>query len=116
MGTASPACRTAARSFVADQHHLAGRNLAVEDTVHRRVLALEHAGGAREAKFEASTPAVFTMQPFGEVAEQHGEAAILRVGVRGVSDDAALPVEVEFVEADSWLNATGSARRPGAAR
>src|SRR5207244_3736164 len=35
----------------------------------------------------------------GEVAEQHREAAVLGIGMRGVADDALLAVEIDIIEA-----------------
>ena len=92
--------RPAARPLVADDDDVAGDDFAGENAARRVVLALEHfrrpfelqhagvdAGGLDDAAVER------------EVALQHREAAVLRIGVIEVADDALLTILVERLPA-----------------
>ena len=72
----------AARALVADDDHVARLDLAVEDALHGRVLALEddgRAGEDQDALVDAGR--LHDAAVIGEVAVEHGEAAILGEGV-----------------------------------
>ena len=91
--------RSAARSLVADHHHVAGCDPVAQNPLAGFVLRLEdargplhhpdgfvHAGGLHDAAV------------FGEVAVQHGQAAVLAVGELDRPDAAAHGVAVRGLE------------------
>src|SRR5690606_25991176 len=89
--------RPAARAFVADDHHVTGLDPIAQDGLHRRLLALEHAGrpGEREnARIHAR--GLHDAAVHGDVAVQHGEPAVLAVGMFHITDAALAAVEVQL--------------------
>src|SRR5690606_27024229 len=88
--------RAALRTFVADDHDIAGFHLVAEDALDRAVLALEHLGGAFEYVDRlVDAGGLHHAAVEGDVAVQHGQAAFLRVGVLDAADAAVLTVDVQ---------------------
>ena len=81
-------------AFVADHHHVAGNDLVGEDAGHRIVLAFENARAAGEFK-DAVVHAggLDDAAVQRDIAVQHRQSAILRIGM-GLVADAALDAVV----------------------
>ena len=78
---------TALRAFIADHHHVPRLHLAAQDARARLFLRIEADGLAREAHHRGRHAAFLHHRAaFGQVAPQHGEAAILRIGVADRAD------------------------------
>src|SRR5581483_5228650 len=90
----------AARTFIADDDDVAGLHLVAEDAVDGVLLAFEHACAASELE-DALVDAggLDDAAALGDVAVEHGEAAVLAVGVGAVADAAVGAVQVQLVEA-----------------
>ena len=92
--------RPAARAFVADDDDVAGDDLAGENAARRVVLALEHFRRPLERQHAGVDACRFDDAAVErEVALQHREAAVLRIGVVEVADDALLAILVERLPA-----------------
>src|SRR5699024_5921218 len=92
--------RAALGAFVADDHHITGCDLLVEDAFDGGLLGLEHLGRAGEGpQLFLHTGGLDDRTVGGQVAEQHGQAAVLGVGVRDRADATLLPVGVQAVPA-----------------
>ena len=88
--------RPAARALIADDDHVARLDLAAEDALDRRLLALEDArppGKHQDRGIDAGGLHDGTVD--GDVAVEHGKAAVLGEGMLDVADDAVLTVGVE---------------------
>jgi hypothetical protein len=86
----------ALRAFVAHDHDVAGDDLVGEDFLHRLFLRLADPGAAGEFQDRlVDAGGLDDAALLGDVAEEHGQAAILRIGVGLVADAAVGAVEVE---------------------
>ena len=108
--------RAAFGAFVANHHHVAGNDLITKDGAYRRVLGFEDPGAAGELEDGIVHPGGFhDAAALGDVAVQHGQAAVLAVGVFVVADAAVFAVVVQAVPtgflAEGGLG--GDACRPG---
>ena len=92
--------RAALGALVADDHHIAGHHIATQDAGHGVFLALEDLGLARELQ-DALVHArrLHDAAVLGQVARQHGQTAILTVGMGPVADAALGPVLVQRLPA-----------------
>src|SRR5690606_7669271 len=89
----------ALRAFVADDHDIARLHLVAQDAFNGVVLALEHARAAGKDPLRFVHACGLDDAAVGrQVAVQHGQAAILRVGVFFAADTARLAVEVQRQE------------------
>src|SRR6185369_10304686 len=105
----------ATRAFVNDDHDLTGDDLAAQDAVDGRVLALEYARRAGEFQDRGiDAGGLHDAAVLREVAVEHGETAILAEGVLEIAHDALLAVGIELVVAA--LLAEGDLGRDAAGR
>ena len=74
--------RTAFGAFVAHHHNVAGFDLVVQDVLHRLVLRLHHMGRAFKHQQAVVHASGFDHAAVnGDVARQHGQAALLAEGM-----------------------------------
>ena len=92
--------RTALGALIADDHHVAGHHIAAQNAGHGVFLALEDLGLARELQ-DALVHArrLHDAAVLGQVARQHGQTAVLTVGMRPVADAALGPILVQRLPA-----------------
>ena len=82
--------------FVADDYDITGHDLLVQNGGHGIVLAFKYAGAAAELKNAVVYAGGFHhAAALGDIAKQHCEAAVLRVGMGAVADAALLAVGIE---------------------
>src|SRR5690606_31426835 len=103
-------------AFVADDDHVASHDLAVQDALDRGFLAFVDAGAAGEGEDAVVHPGRLDDAAVGrQVAVQHRQPAVLRIGVRAVADAARLAVQVQglvvAVLAESGLAGHAAGRR-----
>src|SRR5690554_1080852 len=90
--------RTALGALVADDHHVTGLHRLVEDAVDRFLLAFEHLGRAAEGpQFLVDSRGLDDRAVRGEVAFEHGQAAVLGVSVLHRADAPGLAVQVQRI-------------------
>jgi len=106
----------AARALIDDHDDVAGLDPVGQDRLDRGVLALQHA--RRTCEFEDAgidAGRLHDAAVGGDVAVEHGEAAVPGIGVRGVADAPWLRSSSSSSNLRSWLNATCVGTPPGAA-
>ena len=108
--------RSALGAFVANHHHVAGRDLVAQDGFHGFVLAFKHARLARELPdgfVDAS--GLHDAALFGHVAVQHGQTAIFGIGVFLIANAALVAIDIQGVEtpilAECLLRGNATRRR-----
>ena len=84
-------------TFIADHHDITGHNFAQQNRLHRFILTLKHARGAMEFQDTFIDTCRFHNAAIGgQIAEENGQAAIFREGMRDIADDALRAVRIKF--------------------
>ena len=88
--------RPALRAFVADQDNITGLHLTAENPLHGGILTLENTCRAAECPQTFFNPGRFDDATLlGQIAVEHGQPAILRVGVGLVTDATLRAVKIQ---------------------